>query len=350
MKMTKLLSIFFASTLAFNISCSNNDDASDINPTLNYGNGFLISNEGNMKDKDASVTYISQDLTNKQDNIYSANNDGEILGDVLQMIGTNGNYDYLVVNNSNKIVVVDKLTFKKVAVLTNQIYQPRSIAFANGYIYVTNYDFGTTKNVTIYKTSDLSFVKKIDFTEAVDKIVEAGGNIFVQNSSYGYGNQISYITPTTNTVASVITLPNGNINKIISNNNSVYAIAYGTTDSYIYQISSTGNIVNTQTLTGITNATNLQIENGKYYFSSGNKIYSMNIGSTTTPTIPLITAVDGGQYFTLYGFNVVDGKIFASDVKGFTQASEVTVYSAATGDKIKTFTTGKATNGVIANF
>ena len=347
MKTTKILSLLFAVILLFTVSC--NSDEID-NPTLSYIDGFFISNEGNFGDQDANVSYITRDLNYKQDNVFSSANNGEILGDVLQTIRFYGDYGFLVVNNSNKIVVVNRYTFKKVAEITEQIHQPRSIAFANGNIYVTNYDFAATQNVTVYKASDLSFVKKIDFTEPVEQIVEAGGNIFVQNASYGFGNKITYVNTSTNTIQSEVIVPNGDITKTISAGNRIYTIASTATDSYIYKISSTGTLDATTVLTGIPNATNLQIDNGKFYFSSANKIYSMDITSTTVPTTPLVTAVDGGLYYTLYGFNVIDGKIFTSDVKGFTQASEITVYNASNGVKISTFTAGKGTNGFVSNF
>lgn len=346
MKTTKLLSLLFAFVLLFNISCSSNDD--NVKP-LTYENGFFVVNEGNMSDNDADVTFVSRDLSTKQDKIFTSNNPGEIIS-VLQTVATNGDKAYLVVNKFNKIIVVNRTTFKKVGEITNQINSPRDIAFANGNIYVTNDDFTSARSVTVYKISDLSFVTKIDLTDSTEKIVEAGGNIFVQNASYGFGNKITPINTSTNTALSAITIPNGGISKTISNGGNVYTIASTSTDSYIYKISSAGNITSTTTLTGIPNASNLQMENGKFYFTSANKIYSMDANSTTVPANPIITAVDGGPYFTLYGFSVLDGKIFTSDVKGFTQASEVTVYSASNANKISTFTAGKGTNGVVASY
>ncbi|WP_292008177.1 DUF5074 domain-containing protein [Chryseobacterium sp.] len=347
MKITRLLTLLFAFTLVFNISCSNDDDDNTLAP-VTYENGFFVTNEGNFGTPNAEVTFISKDLSFKQDNIFSSNNNNSNLGDVLQTITFSGDNAYLLLNNSNKVEVVNRYTFKKTGEITDQINQPRYMAAANNYIYVSNDQYGGDKYVSVYKTSDFSFVKKITFTDTVEKVVEAGGNIFVQNASYGYGNTITSINTGTNEIQSVITLPAGNINSTISSNSMVYTIASGATDSYIYQISSTGNIIKTTTLTGISNATNLQVSNGKFYFSSGNEVYSMDINSTTVPTAPLFTAVDGGQYYTLYGFNVIDDKIFTSDVKNFTQDSEITVYST-TGSKIKTFTAGKGSNGFYLN-
>jgi hypothetical protein len=344
MKVTRLLQLLFAFALLFNVSCSNDDEV--ITPATSYENGILITNEGNFGTPNADVTFVTGDLALKQDNIFAANN-GSNLGDVLQTIAFNGNQAYLVLNNSNKVKVVNRYTFKSTGEITEQINQPRYMAVANNALYVTNDKYGGDKYVSIYNAANLSFIKKIAFTDSVERIVQAGGNIFVQNASYGFGNKITYINTSNNEIQSVITLPNGNINKTISDNNNVYVIASGTSDSYIYQISSTGSIVKTTTLTGIANATNLEIDVNKFYFTSGNKVYAMNTTATTAPTTPLFTVTDN-SFSTLYGFNVVKGRIYTSDANGFTQDSKITVYNTL-GSIISTFTAGKGANGFYAN-
>ena len=345
MKINRLLTLVFAFALLFNISCSNDDDVA---PEMDYTNGFLLSNEGNYGTPNADVTFVSSDLNLKHDNIFSGNN-GSNLGDVLQMISFSGDNAYLLLNNSNKIQIVNRHNFKRTGEITAQLNSPRFMAFANNNIYVTNDKYGGDKFVNIYKASDLSFVKKINFTDNVERVVEAGNNIFVQNASFGFGNKITYITTSNNEIQNTITLPSGNINKMIVNNETVYAIAAGTTDSYIYQISNTGSITNTYTLTGIADATNLEIEKGKFYFTSGLKVYAMDMTSTTVPSAPLFTVANSiDPYSNLFGFSVVNDKIFTSDANGFTQDSKISVYSTA-GSLIKTFTAGKGTNGVVWN-
>lgn len=350
MKITKLLTALFAVVLLFNMSsCTSDSTEIEMSP-ITYQNGYFISNEGNFNSQGAKVTFLTRDLSMKQDDVYGYNNDKEILGDVLQTIGLNGNKAYLVINNSNKIVVVDRYTFKKLAVITDQIDNPRGIAFANDFIYVANTNFSAhTQSVTKYKASDYSFVSKINMTDVSDKTVEAGGNIFVQNASSGYGNKITYIN-TSNDSKTEISVPNGQIGNTISYKSNVYTISSTDTDSYIYKISGTGTMTPVVTLTGIPNATNLQIDNDKIYFSSANKVYRTSLTAPVVPAAPLLTAANGGPYFTLYGFNVIDGRIFASDVKEFTQESEMVVYSATTGSKIGTMKTGGlGANGTYLN-
>ena len=62
----------------------------------------------------------------------------------------------------------------------------------------------------------------------------------------------------------------------------------------------------------------------------------------------LYFSVAENGYSTLYGFNVIDGLIYISDAKGFTQASEVSIYTPS-GVRIKTFSSGIGTNAFYKN-
>ena len=345
MKISKLLSALFAATLLFTTSCRTDDPIDEPQPKGAYENGIFLSNEGNFGSPTATVSFISNDLS-VENKIYSANNGGAVLGDVLQNIGVNGDNAYLILNNSNKIEIVNRYTFKKVATVSDQVSQPRYIAFTGNNFYVTN-SSGSSKFVNVYNSTTNAFVKKIDLTSSGERIVEASGKIFVQNASFGSGNKITIINPTSNTVEKEVTVPNGNIKKTSSTGGNVYTIASTSTDSYIYKLSPTGAISSTITLTGIANGNNLEIDGTKFFFSSGAKVYSMDLSSTVIPTTPVLTLTDN-SWSALYGFSVIDGKIYISNANGFTADSTVEIYSTA-GTLLKTVTAGRGTNGFYKN-
>ncbi len=345
MKFSKLLSAAFAATLLFTTSCREDDPIVEPQPKGAYENGIFLSNEGNFGTPTATVSFISDDLS-IENNIFSTNNGGAALGDVLQNIGVNGDNAYLILNNSNKIEIVNRYTFKKVATVSDQLSQPRYIAFANNNYYVTN-SSGSSKYVNVYSGASNTFVKKIDLTNAGERILEASGKIFVQNASFGSGNKITIINPTSNTVESEVIVPNGNIQKTISTGGNIYTIASTSTDSYIYKFSPAGAISSTITLPGIANGNNLEADGNKFFFTSGAKVYSMDMSSTTTPTNPIITLSDN-SWSALYGFSAINGKIYISNANGFTADSTVEIYSTA-GALLKTLTAGRGTNGFYKN-
>ncbi|MBP7173993.1 MAG: hypothetical protein KBA33_08025 [Cloacibacterium sp.] len=342
MKLRKLTNWALGALLLANVACNTSGDEVVL-PKGAYENGIIIANEGKFNVPQASVSFATQDLSTVENDVYNKNNN-EVLGMQFQGMGFQGDNAYLILSNSNKIQVVNRWNFKKEATISNNLALPRYIAFANSYMYVTN---SYPASVSVFKTSDNSFVKKINVSNA-EHVVEAGSKIFVQNASFGTGKNITIINSTSNEVEKIITVPNGDINKIVSYQGSVYAIAKETTKSYIYQISTNGDFVRTITLEGIGNGNNLVIDQNKFYFTSVNKIYTMDMNSTSAPTTPILSVVDGGAYMTLYGFNVINGKIYTSDVKGFTADSEISVFDT-TGKLLKTFTTGIGTNGFYLN-
>jgi len=352
MKITRFLQLIFAFILLFNVSCT-----SDFEQTLEpitYENGYFITNEGSFNKPDAEVSFVTQDLNFLQNDIYKANNN-ENLGDVLQTMAFNGSKAYLVLNNSNAIQVVDRVTFKKQATVTTNLVNPRYIAFSGNQYFVTNNNFGNVIQLNAYNVADNSYVSNVSFPRTAEKVVEAGGKIIVQTDGVTYGPAPNFEElPTGHTVTIVtpsnmskleITLPsNGIIRDLISYNGDAYVLASGNTNSYIYKINSSAGTFTTTTLTGITKAQKLRIDSNKFYFNDNtNKIYSMNLTSTTVPTNPLVTSTGNA-----YGFNVIDGRIFVSDAS-FTGPSKVNVYNASNGLLLTTFNAGIGTNGFYKN-
>jgi len=349
MKFNKFFTYFLATALLV-ASCKDDDFDFD-NQETSYS-GILVSNEGKYGTPSGSVDFISSDLSATKSDIYKLVNN-EDLGDVFQSIGFKGTNAYLVINNSNKIVVANRFTFLKNTVITSNLVNPRYIAFTESQFYVTNNNFDDVKRLNIYNNADNTFIKSINFDRYAEKVVEAGGNIVVQTDGTGYdgnwnelptGHTLTIVKPATNTVDKVITLPDAGIIKdLVSYEGSAYALSSTETDSYIYKINPTNGSLTTITLTGIANVQKLRIDSGNFYFLDlANKVYSKTISSTSTAKT-LFTATG-----STYGFGVIDGRIFVSNAS-FTGESTSYVYNASTGAQIKSFKSGIATNGFYKN-
>ncbi|WP_294207878.1 hypothetical protein [uncultured Chryseobacterium sp.] len=354
MNIRKILSFAFASALLFNVACSDDENMEFETPKGAYEKGILISNEGGYSTPTAEISFVSSDLVTMESKVYGKNNNNEILGNVLQTIGFSGDNAYLVSNVPNKVDVVNRYTFKKQATVTANLEGPRYIAFSGNQYYVTNNNFSNVKKLNVYNKDGNAFVKSINFDRAAEKVVEANGNIVVQTDGITYdsnynelptGYTITIVAPSTNAVAKTVTLPStGIIRDLVSYNGDAYVLVSGTSDSYIYKINASSGAYTTTTLTGIAKAQRLRIDSNKFYFiNSSNKIYAMDITSTTTPSTPLVTTTG-----YVYGFDVIDGRVFVSDAS-FTGDSKAYVYSASNGSLLKTLTTGIGTNGFYKN-
>lgn len=350
MKFNRFLTAVFALVLLVVASCQD-DDVSYIDQETSYS-GILVANEGSFNKPDATVDYLSSDLSTSALDVYRSVNN-ESIGDVLQTIGFKGTNAYFVINNNNKIIIANRFTLKKSAEITSNIANPRYIAFSESQYYVTNNNFFDVKKLNIYNNTDNTFVKSIDFERYAEKVVEASGNIVVQTDGSTYdsnfnelptGHTITIVKPSTNAVDKTITLPdNGIIKDLVSYEGFAYALSSTATDSYIYKINSATGAITTTTLTNVPNVQKLRIDSGNFYFiDAANKVYSKNMTATTSTVNALFTT----PAFS-YSFDVIDGKIFVSN-SSFTGESTSYVYSL-NGSQIKTFKSGIGTNGFYKN-
>ncbi|WP_413999077.1 YncE family protein [Flavobacterium sp. W1B] len=219
MKLNNVFFGIFASALLL-ASCSNDDAIDKDVPLGAYDNGVVILNEGNFGTPNASVSYISNDLTIFMEDVFGTENPGEVLGDVAQSLSFYEDKAFIVMNNSNTVEVVNRYTFKSLATITQNLKNPRYSVALNGKLYVTN---SGTKAVTVYDAKTFTYLETIVIGKTSEKIVAANGKLYVMNGSYGSGNTVTVISPQSNNAMSTITVENG-INSIEEKNGSVYVL------------------------------------------------------------------------------------------------------------------------------
>ena len=309
-----------------------------------YANGVIISNEGNFGQTNADVSYLDAENLQVTNNLYATVNN-ENLGDVLQNVGFYGDNAYLVCNNSNKIVVVDRETFVKQAVITNNIHQPRYIAFANGKLYVTS---SSDHNVSVFDIATNTFLSEIMISSQVEELQTVGNQVFVQNGWYGTGNNIIAIDAITDAVVQNIPVEEG-VNGIKAYGDFLFSISSNSEFTHIYQINgATMEIVNDARFDNIAGGKKISVEDDIIYFvGGGNTVYALPISLDSEP-IALLSENEV-PYSTFYGFNVILDYIFSGNASSFAAPSVVTVYDLATQNQVLQFNTTMGVNGFYAN-
>ncbi|WLD22532.1 hypothetical protein NU10_07230 [Flavobacterium dauae] len=319
-------------------SCSNTDDNTvTTNPDEKYLNGYFITNEGNFGKGGASVSHLSADLNTVTNNIFKTAN-GKDLGDVAQSIVVNDDYAFVIVNNSNTIEVVNKKTFKSVYTITQGLNTPYYATVSNDKLYVTSLYNPT---VSVYNAKTFAFIKTIDLNFPATNIVTANNYVYAANGFYSKGTSIEVIDPSSDTNTVDITFDNA-INGITTNGQFVYALETNDTASKISKIEGTQ----------VTTSVNIAQGNSRYLVADGEDLfYTVGTGiyktantatSSGTKLFDVTPAEDG--FSVLYGFNVINGNIFVSDVKGFKDIGTVTIYKE-NGTVTKEFKTGIGPNG-----
>lgn len=358
MKLNKLFLTAIAGAM-FLTSCSSDDDSgNDISiPQGEYDNGVFILNEGGFGQGNASVSFLSNAME-LENNIFATVNQNAILGDTGQDIGLHGDLAYIILNYSNKIEIVNRYTFEKVATISSQLLNPRYIAFAGNKAFVTNWgDAENTEDdyIAVIDVTSNQVTSTIPVAEGPERIIEEDGKLYVAHKGgYGYGNTITVINGAANTVEAIIEVGDvpGSIDiedgKLYVMNEGMPSWAGTETSGSLQVISLNNNTVSaTYDFPEATHPSNLTIEDDNIYYTVDSAIYVMPLSSSTLPSSPLFTTAEQGAY-GIYSFEVEDNRIYIGDALDYNSNGKVYIYST-NGALQETFTVGIIPTGFYFN-
>lgn len=364
MKTNKWLSLALL-MLVFFTSCSSEDATpSSYVPQGDFDSGVLVLNEGNFGQPNASLSFISFDLSRTQNDIFFGENPSTVLGNAAQSIGFNGNLAYIVVNASNKIEIVNRYTMQKVGDITSGLESPRYIAFANGKGYVTTWGNGVGGGaIKVIDLGSNTVTATIVVDDYPNKIIEHAGKLYVAHNDLGTnGRYISVLNASTNSVSASIEVGDmpdtmkieGDHLWVACNGKFDYNNTANNTAGSIVEINLVSNAIIQSLFPASSTARIIHMDlYGSHIFYTINKdIYKFPLTGTTLPASPSFTAA----VEDLYGFGVKNNKIFVGDSKGFLVNGQVFIYSSGEqfdpnpiGTLLKTVEVGVGPNGFYFN-
>jgi hypothetical protein len=309
-----------------------------------YRDGILVINQGGFLAGDASVSFLSDDLTFTENNIFSTTNNNSMLGDTGQSIAFNDNLAYIVLNGSNKIEVVNRYSFASVATIDTGLANPRYMAFANGKGYLTNWGDANDPNddyVAIIDLNSNTITSTIAVVEGPEQIINVNGSLYITNKGgYNTGNIITKID-SNNTVTTINTGDSPD-EIVLDNNNNLWVLCegagYPNYDTYGSLIKiNTNNDTISKTIDFGKNIyeSSIVYENGSIYFYYGSEIYKMNEDDTNLPANPIITQnLD-------YGSMAIKNNILYGTLPNYTDGvSDIYIYDLDTNSLQNTFELG----------
>lgn len=342
MKISSLTSLFLIA-LSF-ISCVEEDEKPPFYTSKGtYDSGVLVLNSGSEGSQNASISYISFDLSISTNNIFGLANNVN-LGDTGQSIGFYNDLAYIVVSGSNKIEIVNRYTMVKQATISSGLSYPRYIAFANGKAYVTNhasYDANLDDDyISVINLATNSQIKTISVPGgSAEKIIADGSKIYMaQGGLYTSGNKIVILDANTDTILSSITVGDSP-NSMEIENGSLWVLCGGNSRYLPAPTSqSSGKLIkidlSNNSVLALVNfplaeyPSNLVLYGTDKYFTIDSKIYKLkatiNNNGSTSYSYPLLMSTSADE---LLGFAIKTNKIYVSDVKDYTQNGKVLVYS-----------------------
>lgn len=183
--------------------------------------GVFICNEGNFMSGNATLSFFNT-KTNTISNQVFFNANNFPLGDVCQSMSIYGDYGFVVMNNSGKIMVININTFKHLATIGGLI-SPRYIEIISATkAYVTDFNNG---QITVFNPSTFQKTGLINLGSSTEAICKLGNDVFV--SSWSYNNKLYKINSLTNQVIDSLSLVIQPNSMVIDKNNKLWVLSDG---------------------------------------------------------------------------------------------------------------------------
>lgn len=319
--MKKLLALFFIATMI--ISCTKIADNN--NENFIACSGVFILNEGNFNSSNGTLSYFSYDSSKIfNDMFYNIN--GRTLGDVPNSMTVSGDNAYIVVNNSEKIEVVNSSTLESLATIRGLV-SPRNIAIINeSKAYVTSI---YSDQLSVLDLTQNTVSNYINIHRSSESIIISGNEAFVAN--WMGGNEVMVINTLNDKVVDSIKVGFEPESMVLDKNKMLWVLCNGG-----WQRNNFAELVGINTITHrvekdfifttkTESPTCLQIDgSGETLYYLENGVRKMSISASSLPSSVFIS--DTNHFFYKIGINPANGDLFATDAVDYQQLGYVLIY------------------------
>lgn len=302
------------------------------NDSYPFENGIIVTHEGNFFQGNASISFVSNDYETVQNEVYATVNDVDSWADNIQSMAFNGDFGYIVVNNSQKVEVVNRYTFESVATIDTELLNPRYMAIANGKGYVTNWGDGSDTEddyVAVIDLEENTVVSKIPVAEGPERLVVKENTIYVaMQGGYNQNNIVTVIDAATNTVSTTVTVGDRPNSLQLDTEGNLWVLSGGNpawtgneTLAQLDKINTADNTVSASFEFAETEHPGALVTEGSnlyYYLSSS--VFKMETASTALPATAEITGL------SFYDMAVNEGILYGVDAKDYTSNGSLEIY------------------------
>lgn len=348
MKSTKIKLMVLA--LAVLAACS--DDKITEKEEGAFANGYFITNEGPFQNGSGSITFVGDD-GNVSQNVYRTVN-GEDLGNIVNSMHVFGNRGFIVVNNSSKIVVVDRETMEKLAVIQgNGIDNPRHFIVSGAMGYVSNWGdpFDASDDyISVVDLSTYAILKTISVGEGPERMLSTPEGLYVAlQGGFGFNNRVTLIDTSVNEVKRSIEVGEVPNSLVTDGSGNVWVLCGGVpawtgaeTAGSLYRIAPGGLNAEALEFQETQHPGLLNFDSGRLYYHLDGKVYGMNPSSGEIPSQAL-----GGLDGFYYAMTVRNGDLYGTDAGDFASEGSVKVFSVSSGALLATIPAGIVPGSVV---
>ncbi|MBC7862093.1 MAG: YncE family protein [Bacteroidia bacterium] len=340
--MGKNLNYFFIAILLSGFfSCKKDvppQKAEQVVSTGSSGKVYVLC-EGNFLAANASVTQVTLASGNIISDIYSTANNSNPLGDVLQSMSLHNNKYYIVLNNSNKIEIVDKYNFTQQGNISGLTSPRYFLPLSSNKAYVSDLYANAISIVDLNSNTTAGSIPLNGWTE---EMVFSYGKVFVANKKTNY---VYVIDAATDALSDSINVGYGSSSIAEDKNGKLWVLCSGSSslglNAKLARINPLTKTVDTSfTFTSGTKSPFKMKMNGnkdQLYWIDYDGVYTMNISSAGLPSAFHIA--QGNKIFYGLGIDPEDGTIYVADAIDYNQNGKIYRYQN-NGTPIDNFSSG----------
>jgi YVTN family beta-propeller protein len=327
-----------------------------------YEHGVVITNEGSLNSNTGSVSYYNPNTDSVYNDIFETANNRP-LGDIVQSFSVTSDKGFIVVNNSQKVEVVQLNNFKSTGVIIAS-YPRYFISINNEKGYLTNGAY--PGQVLVINTSTLKITDTLSVGNQPEHLLLVGSKVFVANGNWGNDSTISVIDAKTDKVLKTIAVGDGASNLTSGSDNVVWILCQGKkvyntdytqvileTDSRLVKMDASNYSILSSRVIGVKgDACNPYLlasdKTGNIYYVEADGVHKVT-GSSSAIEDKLLIPWDNSSGFAIYGMNVdpKSSNIYLLEPKGFSSAGKFHIYDG-TGKHLHIFDVGIGPNDAIS--
>ncbi len=296
----------------------------------------LIGNEGNFGSGNATITTFDFATKTTTDGVF-LNANGVGLGDVVQSITEIDHQLYIVVNNSQKVVITNPETFQQTGQITlGAGSSPREILpIGNNRAYITDLYGNHVLLINLATKSVLGDTIRVGRNP--DQMLKVDDAVFVANTGFGADSTIFKINVNTHTVVDTITVSRGPAGMVLDKEGMLWVVSTGYSGDYdddfnlipgtsrpggVHKVNpSTGDVLASIQLVSAGSDVAIDLTNDKLFINSGGiRVINLNTAEAETDTL-----VKGSFYS--FNYDPINDLFFTADAKSFSSAGEIRYYS-----------------------
>jgi len=338
--------------LALQFDACSGDDEEMMAASANYESGIFITNEGMFQQGSGTVSFYDRQSGEVTHKIYQKANGGDELGNVVQSMFVHQGKAYIVVNNADRVVVVDAKTFELQGFITGLGFPRYFLPLDNSTALVSQWktDGDISKGSVAVVNLNANSVEKVILTgEGSEKMVLLGGRVYVANAGFlGRDSTVAIVDIQSLGLVGKIVVGDDPESIQVDKNDAIWVVCKGHTEDF----ADPDNPLNTKgSLVKIENEVvtrTFELENGAgnlvinpagdrlFYTINGFQgiIFSHSIDQNEVSGTRFVE----GLYYHL-GIDPRTGNLLASDAKDFSSNGSVLVFDE-NGDLVKIIEAG----------